>query len=208
MWRRYAPNILMISFYISIILYNYNSILLFFYAPFNHQPIDTNLHVFDNKLTEIKQIEHHKKDIYALSMHPNGKSLISGGDDHNAAVFTINNELQLTFESYATRLNVSIYAIGHSNDGKSIAVAGEENTIKLLHMIDNTVDDITIIKNGSSPVKALAYDPLNRYLATSGCDGVVRIFDLQSKDNKQVWVSPRAAKVQLSDENQRLQLQL
>ncbi|GIY66224.1 WD repeat and HMG-box DNA-binding protein 1 [Caerostris extrusa] len=83
------------------------------------------------------------------------------------------------FEQIVAQFSTSIYHIVCSKDGKIVACGGGDFVIKVF----DTSDKSLMTFNGhNGPVLSVAIDPEGKYLASSGCDGTVRIWMLSSQE--------------------------
>ncbi|GIY62968.1 WD repeat and HMG-box DNA-binding protein 1 [Caerostris darwini] len=83
------------------------------------------------------------------------------------------------FEQIVAQFSTSIYHIVCSKDGKIVACGGGDFVIKVFDTSDKS---LMTFSGHNGPVLSVAIDPEGKYLASSGCDGTVRIWMLSSQE--------------------------
>ncbi|XP_045610408.1 WD repeat and HMG-box DNA-binding protein 1 [Procambarus clarkii] len=71
-----------------------------------------------------------------------------------------------------------------SKDGKLVACAGSDMTIRVHEPVEYKD---TVFSGHQAPVLSVAIDPKGEYLASSSCDGSVRVWDLKTKSVVVSW---------------------
>jgi chromosome transmission fidelity protein 4 len=128
------------------------------------------------KDTPLKSLEE-KAEINTIALTSDGKSLIVGTDDCFVKEYSFP---ECVFKRNIMRLTLPVkhVACGGAN-GKIVAVASDGPVV---HLVDFTGNPIEFTCKGHTEnVKSVAFDPKHKFLASSSCDGTVRVWDLLSK---------------------------
>lgn len=83
------------------------------------------------------------------------------------------------FETYLTRVSLSVRDLALSPDSQWCAVASDELTVKLVHTKD--ISQTKTLKEHGKPTKHLAFDPSGGLIALSCTDGVIYIYSLTAE---------------------------
>ena len=122
---------------------------------------------------EPEENDHFHEGVYAVAASPNGKLLAAGGPSLHVGLF---KQQSLEFEDLITRCTMPVRDLCFSPDSDFLAVACDDSVIKIV-----SVDDKANSKNlegHSGGVKSIAFDPKGQYLASTGCDRTLRIWDV------------------------------
>lgn len=111
---------------------------------------DGQIYIFEtNFFNEIHHFYAHKDGVTALSFHPNGLHLVSGGKDAFVRVWNAGTQAQDWSKTKAFPAHLyAIYGIEFSPDGKVMATCSRDKTIKLWHASDFTILEKMDIKTG------------------------------------------------------------
>ncbi|CAN6237368.1 unnamed protein product [Urochloa humidicola] len=116
----------------------------------------------------------HKEGVTALAVAPGpGGSLASGSIDHSVKFYTFPEG---EFQSNVARFTLPIRSLSFNKKGTLLAAAGDDDGIKLIATIDNTI--AKVLKGHKGSVTGLAFDPRNDYLASVDSFGTVIYWDL------------------------------
>ncbi|RLM87745.1 WD repeat and HMG-box DNA-binding protein 1 [Panicum miliaceum] len=116
----------------------------------------------------------HKDGVTALAVAPGpGGSLASGSIDHSVKFYTFPEG---EFQSNVARFTLPIRSLSFNKKGTLLAAAGDDDGIKLIATIDNTISKV--LKGHKGSVTGLAFDPRNDYLASVDSFGTVIYWDL------------------------------
>ncbi|KAL6594289.1 hypothetical protein ACP70R_048482 [Stipagrostis hirtigluma subsp. patula] len=116
----------------------------------------------------------HKDGVTALAVAPgSGGSLASGSVDHSVKFYTFPEG---EFQSNVARFTLPIRSLAFNRKGTLLAAAGDDDGIKLIATIDNTISKV--LKGHKGSVTGLAFDPRNDYLASVDSFGTVIYWDL------------------------------
>lgn len=116
----------------------------------------------------------HKDGVTALAVAPGPSgSLASGSIDHSVKFYTFPEG---QFQSNVARFTLPIRSLAFNKKGTLLAAAGEDDGIKLISTIDNTISKV--LKGHKGSVTGLDFDPRNDYLASVDSFGTVIYWDL------------------------------
>ncbi|CAO2044836.1 unnamed protein product [Urochloa humidicola] len=122
----------------------------------------------------LSTIRLHKEGVTALAIAPGpGGSLASGSIDHSIKFYTFPEG---EFQSNVARFTLPIRSLSFNKKGTLLAAAGDDDGIKLIATIDNTI--AKVLKGHKGSVTGLAFDPRNDYLASVDSFGTVIYWDL------------------------------
>lgn len=126
--------------------------------------------------------------VASLASSPGGKYLAAGGDFGRIAVW----ELPSGGLLYEAKLHsFKVWSLAFSPDGSLLASGAFDGTVKLFDLRTGLEAGVFIdpeLRSAENPegtahtgwVRCVAFSPDLKYLATSGCDGYVRIWDVQT----------------------------
>uniref|UniRef100_A0ACD5YJH1 Uncharacterized protein n=1 Tax=Avena sativa TaxID=4498 RepID=A0ACD5YJH1_AVESA len=122
----------------------------------------------------VTTIRLHKDGVTAVALAPGSSgSLASGSIDHSVKFYSFPDG---TFQSNVARFTLPIRSLAFNKKGTLLAAAGDDDGIKLIATIDNTISKV--LKGHKGSVTGLAFDPLNDYLASVDSFGTVMFWDL------------------------------
>ncbi|XP_056403051.1 WD repeat and HMG-box DNA-binding protein 1 [Hyla sarda] len=78
-----------------------------------------------------------------------------------------------------TRFTTNANHVVFNSDGTKIAAGSGDFLIKVVQVEDSSVQKT--LRGHSAPVLSVAFDPKDEYLASSGCDGTVRIWNIEEQ---------------------------
>ncbi|MBY0527075.1 MAG: hypothetical protein K2R98_27015 [Gemmataceae bacterium] len=113
----------------------------------------------------------HTNLILSLAFHPQGHGIASGSSDNSVKLWDIPSENALRDFVHADAVN----AIALSADGKLLAGAGKDGTVKLWNPADGK--PISELKGHVGPVTGVAFNADGKLVASTGSDGTVRFWD-------------------------------
>lgn len=125
---------------------------------------------FDLKTT--RSLEGHRLPVLALCLHPRGKTLYSGGQDHSVMVWDLVRRVHETailgHEGWVSCLDVT-------RDGKILASGSYDFTVRL-HTMGKTANFRCMLKHPCR-LDSVKFWPHGKLLVTSGEDGLIRVWD-------------------------------
>ncbi|XP_075700250.1 WD repeat and HMG-box DNA-binding protein 1 isoform X2 [Rhinoderma darwinii] len=78
-----------------------------------------------------------------------------------------------------TRFTTNANHVVFNSDGTKIAAGSSDFLIKVVQVEDSSVQKT--LRGHSAPVLSVAFDPKDEYLASAGCDGTVRIWNIEEQ---------------------------
>ncbi|KAI7887198.1 WD40 repeat-like protein [Lichtheimia hyalospora FSU 10163] len=138
---------------------------------------DSLVHVYKvNDITaEPTVITEHTEAVITLICNKEG--FVSAGED--GAVIHYRNNTN-SFDKYLARSTVPVRCLSYSANGTKVAVASDEDVIRLILIQDIT--KVVALYGHKKSVKCVAHSPVDDYLVSSDCDGDVLIWDLNHSD--------------------------
>ena len=126
-------------------------------------------------------IKYHKSRIACFAV--SNTHIVTGSPDGTVALFSIEKR---SFEKRLTRSPLSIQHVAFHPDGKRVAIASEEPTIKIVDI--NDIEQVSVLTGHEQGVKSLAFDPLGKYLVSASCDSVLRIWNVEQSESNCVKI--------------------
>jgi RNA polymerase sigma factor (sigma-70 family) len=125
------------------------------------------------KLATLAVLGKHVGPVWAVAFTRNGEMLVSGSSDKTAKLWNVPKRSEMA------ALNCSeirpIQAMAYAPDGKTLALAGDDRTVRLL---DPKTGELRLALNGHQErVTCLAYSPDGAMLATGSTDKTVRCWN-------------------------------
>uniref|UniRef100_A0A0D9XBH2 Uncharacterized protein n=1 Tax=Leersia perrieri TaxID=77586 RepID=A0A0D9XBH2_9ORYZ len=123
----------------------------------------------------VSTIRLHKDGVTALAVAPGSgsSSLASGSIDHSVKFYSFPDGV---FQSNVARFTLPIRSLAFNKKGTLLAAAGDDDGIKLIATIDNTISKV--LKGHKGSVTGMSFDPRNDYLASIDTFGTVIFWDL------------------------------
>ncbi|MEK7781194.1 MAG: protein kinase [Verrucomicrobiota bacterium] len=132
---------------------------------------DKSVRVYDvSQRTELFRITDHPRFVQTLSFSPDGKTLVLGGNPIKF-IDMASRTVRATIPEWAIRVAVS-------PDGAKLATVGENHTISLFDF--KTLALKYRVRGHTDEIFGMVYSPDSRTLATSGWDGVVKLWHVAS----------------------------
>ncbi len=122
---------------------------------------------------QIDVLTHHEigKSVYAVSVLPNGRGLVSGGSDQNVAYYSF-DKAQIVFKSSKHAGTVTALAVHPSS--RQVTSGAWTGTLKLWDL--ETGEVLKTIEAHNTRITALAYSPSGRLLASGSRDTKIAIW--------------------------------
>ena len=125
-----------------------------------------------NTATRLRDFLGHSGSVNTLAVTPDGKLLLTGGDDRTVRVWEVTSGKQLrSFQGHMQKVT----AVSVRGDGRQVASASEDGAIRLWDL--STSDDHRALSEATEPVWAVAISPDGKKLAAAGGDKTIRIYD-------------------------------
>ena len=115
----------------------------------------------------------HQQNIFALAFSPDGKYMVTGGEDNTARLWDAHTRKPIHLMLGHRDI---VYAAAFSPDGKTLATGSKDGTIKvwsLATLRDNVVQDTVTLKGDREGVYSLAFSPDGGTLAAGHTSGAV-----------------------------------
>ncbi|KAG0795344.1 hypothetical protein G6F22_005140 [Rhizopus arrhizus] len=126
-------------------------------------------------------IERHIDEISCVAVHDS--RFVTAGTDGFIITYK-NNE----YEKILIRSTVAVRSVVFNPQGMKIAIAGDDNDIRVVLIADNS--KIVSLQGHTTSLKSIDYDPTGEYIASSSCDGDIRIWSVGPNEP-----APRCVKV-------------
>ncbi|KAI9299503.1 WD40-repeat-containing domain protein, partial [Cunninghamella echinulata] len=120
----------------------------------------------------LSSLDEHLDAINSLAI--SDKYIATAGNDGKVNVFDTKNN---SFSKILLRSQVPVRDIDIDSNGSKVAIATDENTIRIV--LINDVTNIVSLEGHQFTAKCVKFDPKNEYLLTSACDGTVNIWDMR-----------------------------
>jgi len=129
----------------------------------------------------------HEGPVESVVFSPDGKRIISGGDDNTVRVWDASTGLNLmTLRGH----NHIVRSVAISPDGKRIASASDDKIIKLWDA--ETGAELHTLRGHRGRVRSVSFSPDGERLASSAGDGTIRIWNINSGNELLSISEPRA----------------
>ncbi len=158
-----------------------------------------SLWVWDvERKTKVAQLKGHVSECYFVAISPDGKHVLSGGEDERLCWWDVGNPQQPTWEKTINAEGLlpadqftRVSAVGISPDGRLAASAhGGEPFVRLWTVAGDKLEERTQLKVNTPKEQVklwLAFSPDSKKIASAGYDGRIVVWDLDSKEGKEVW---------------------
>ena len=141
--------------------------------------------------------EHDYRPIRSLAISPIAAEytaqLVTGCDAGTLRVFTFP---ELQFKSIVHRFDAPVRQLAYSTDGKLVGVVVEDSPS--IQLFDATTEELKCkLTKHSHHVRSIAFDPSGKYLASTGGDGAMAVWDVSkgvSSGLQPTWSSAKLLK--------------
>ncbi|GFX29404.1 WD repeat and HMG-box DNA-binding protein 1 [Trichonephila clavipes] len=136
--------------------------------------MDGDIRIWNGFEDDDPQSHHMGNSVWAVAFKKDFIYLSS--DNYNVSAYSFP---EAEFEKIISQFSTAVYHIVCSKDGKLIACGGGDFIIKVY---DTSNETLTAFSGHDGPILSLAIDPKGKYLASSGCDGTVRLWLLSTQE--------------------------
>lgn len=124
--------------------------------------------------TKLRDYLGHTGPVTALAVTPDGKALVTGGDDKALRVWEVTSAKQLrVFQGHQTKLT----AVAARPDGRQVASASEDGGIRVWDL--NAADEHRAHTDSKESLWAVAVSPDGKRVAAGGADKRVRVYGIE-----------------------------
>ncbi|KAF3886951.1 MULTISPECIES: nSTAND1 domain-containing NTPase [Nostocales] len=123
----------------------------------------------------IKTWNAHNGWVNSVSFSPDGKFLVSGGEDNIVKLWNVaDGQLMRTFSGHTDRVT----RVKFSPDGKTIASASGDRTINLWKLDGQLWQTLGGQKGHTQPVNGISFSPDGRIVASAAADGTIKLWSI------------------------------
>eukprot|EP00947_MAST-08B_sp_MAST-8B-sp1_P003435 g3435.t1 len=149
--------------------------------------VDTEVRMSDAQTESRTLVEDLPEGVRCLAADPAAARFAVGLDNGLVKVYALPTGDEACTEAFTVTQNtLAVHDLAFNPNGTQIAwchaVAGNDAEVKLIDVTaDSAAESVTQLEGHEGPVLGVSYDPQGKYLATTGSDGFVKVFDLASK---------------------------
>jgi WD40 repeat protein/DNA-binding CsgD family transcriptional regulator len=139
----------------------------------------------------IARLEGHAQSIQVVAFSPDGKSLATGSEDKTVVIWGIGSDTATAIKKTTptvTQLQTLrgydywVQAIAVSPDGKLVAAAGDDGSIRLWPQPQHWLQSVPqLLNDHRCRLWAIEFSPDRRWLASAGDDKNVQLWDVQKR---------------------------
>ena len=126
---------------------------------------------------EKKRFKAHDDFVLALKFSPDGKYLLSGGEDHRAVLWSTKGQEIQNFLEHTDRVNQVLF----NASGEKVVTCGEDNRVIIWDLQGNALKEL---KGHSSWISDVALSPDEQSILTASYDNFICIWDLERQYSK------------------------
>jgi WD40 repeat protein/energy-coupling factor transporter ATP-binding protein EcfA2 len=124
-----------------------------------------------------------QEEIKATDFHPDGNSIITGGEDGTIKLWRLSGELLKEFQAHEGGPLASVNAVSFSPDGRYIASASEDGTARIW---TDSGDEVSVLSGHRGAVKSLDFSSNGQKIATVDSSGEVFVWDTSGNQLSQL----------------------
>ncbi|KAG9257592.1 WD40-repeat-containing domain protein [Emericellopsis atlantica] len=103
-------------------------------------------------------------------------TFVVAAEDGTVSLYNI---ADASFDKFVTRSTLPVRDVAMSPDGKYVAVAGDELSVKVVDTEDIT--QVRYLREHARATRGVSFDPAGRLLTLSGTDGIIYVYSLTSE---------------------------
>ncbi|MCP4283207.1 MAG: WD40 repeat domain-containing protein, partial [Gammaproteobacteria bacterium] len=127
------------------------------------------------------RILHSEREVVALALSPDGKTLVSGNSDGSIALWSLSKP---SSAPVILRGHLGIvWSVAFSPDSQTLVSGGWDRTVRLWNL-KNPAKAPTILRDHKGIVFSVAFSPDGVTLATGSADTTIRLWNFQDPGNK------------------------
>ncbi len=135
---------------------------------------------------EIRKLEGHSDRVASVAFSPDGKTALSGSDDHTARLWDLATGREIRkLEGHSWPVN----SVAFSPDGKTALSGSDDHTARLWDLA--TGREIHKLEGHSGRVRSVAFSPDGKTALSGSEDGTMRLWKLQSGEELAALIASR-----------------
>ncbi|ORX67586.1 WD40 repeat-like protein [Linderina pennispora] len=137
-------------------------------------------------------LEHHTDNVLSLAVSKN--KILSGDEEGVILSFDVSSRDPLSIEPSGSVLRSALSArdLSISSSERQVAVAADDEVVRIVSLLDMSL--LHSLQGHRAPVTSVSFSPDSVFLASVGCDGSLRVWDMRDDpacvhiDNKITYV--------------------